>query len=63
MIQELFIGGLPCSATDERLHELFATAGSVESAAVTLKVEIANSAGSGGAERGGGSGSRDAIRG
>lgn len=100
MAHKLFIGGLSFSTTDERLRELFASAGGVESAAVvmdrdtgrsrgfgfvemttaedadaaakkfngqvvdgrTLKVEVANSAGSAGAGRGGGSGSRGANR-
>lgn len=100
MAHKLFIGGLSFSTTDERLRELFASAGGVESAAVvmdrdtgrsrgfgfvemttaedadaaakkfngqvidgrTLKVEVANSAGSAGAGRGGGPGSRGANR-
>jgi RNA recognition motif-containing protein len=100
MAHKLFIGGLPFSTTEERLRDLFATAGAVESAAVvmdrdtgrsrgfgfvemataedadaaakkfdgqvldgrTLKVEVANSAGSGGAGRGGGPGRRGASR-
>ena len=100
MAHKLFIGGLSFSTSDESLRELFATAGSVESASVvtdrdtgrsrgfgfvemataeeadaaakkfngqvvdgrTLKVEIANSSGSGGARRGGGSGSSGANR-
>ena len=34
MAQKLFIGGLSFSTSDERLRELFAAAGTVESAAV-----------------------------
>ena len=92
MAHKLFIGGLSFSTSDDRLRELFAQVGGVESAAVvmdretgrsrgfgfvemataeeadaavkkyngqevdgrTLKVEIANSSGSGGARSGGG---------
>ena len=94
MAHQLCIGGLSFSTTDERLRELFATAGGVESASAgrsrgfgvvemttaedadaaakkfdcqvvggrTLKVEVAKSAGSGEAGRGGGSGSTGATR-
>ena len=34
MAQKLFIGGLPFSVTSERLREVFAAAGTVESATV-----------------------------
>jgi len=34
MAQKLFIGGLPFSVTSERLREVFAAAGTVESASV-----------------------------
>ena len=92
MAHKLFIGGLSFSTSDDRLRELFAQVGGVESAAVvmdretgrsrgfgfvemataeeadaavkksngqevdgrTLKVELANSAGSGGGRSGGG---------
>ena len=92
MAHKLFIGGLSFSTSDDRLRELFARGGGVESAAVvmdretgrsrgfgfvemataeeadaavkkyngqevdgrTLKVELANSAGSGGGRSGGG---------
>jgi RNA recognition motif-containing protein len=94
MAHKLFIGGLSFSTSDDRLRELFAQVGGVESAAVvmdretgrsrgfgfvemataeeadaavkkyngqevdgrTLKVELANSAGSGGGRSGGGRG-------
>jgi len=94
MAHKLFIGGLSFSTSDDRLRELFAQVGGVESAAVvmdretgrsrgfgfvemataeeadaavkkyngqevdgrTLKVELANSAGSGGGRGGGGRG-------
>jgi len=95
MAHKLFIGGLSFSTSEQSLRELFATAGSVESAAVvtdrdtgrsrgfgfvemataedadaaakkfngqivdgrTLKVEVANSSGSGRARSSGGRGS------
>ncbi len=34
MNKKLYVGGLPYSVTDEQLHELFATHGTVESAKV-----------------------------
>jgi len=95
MAHKLFIGGLSFSTSEDRLRELFATAGGVETAAVvtdrdtgrsrgfgfvemataedadaaakkfngqivdgrTLKVEVANSSGSGRARSSGGRGS------
>jgi RNA recognition motif-containing protein len=94
MAHKLFIGGLAFSTSNDRLREVFAQAGAVESAAVvtdrdtgqsrgfgfvemasaeeaaqaikrfngqevdgrTLKVELANSTGSGGSRSGGGGG-------
>jgi cold-inducible RNA-binding protein len=47
MAQKLFIGGLSFSTTDERLRELFATAGTVESAAVVTDRDTGRSRGFG----------------
>jgi cold-inducible RNA-binding protein len=47
MAQKLFIGGLSFSTTDERLRELFATAGTVESAAVVTDRDSGRSRGFG----------------
>ena len=47
MAQKLFIGGLSFSTTDERLRELFATAGAVESAAVVTDRDTGRSRGFG----------------
>jgi RNA recognition motif-containing protein len=96
MAHKLYIGGLAFSTSNERLREVFAQAGAVESAAVvtdrdtgqsrgfgfvemasaedaaeavkkfngkdvdgrTLKVEVANSTGTGGGRSGGGYGNR-----
>ena len=47
MAQKLFIGGLSFSTTDERLRELFAAAGIVESAAVVTDRDTGRSRGFG----------------
>jgi len=47
MAQKLFIGGLSFSTTDERLRALFATAGTVESAAVVTDRDTGRSRGFG----------------
>lgn len=47
MAHKLFIGGLSFSTTDERLRELFATAGGVESAAVVTDRDTGRSRGFG----------------
>jgi RNA recognition motif-containing protein len=47
MAQKLFIGGLSFSTTDERLRELFAAAGTVESAAVVTDRDTGRSRGFG----------------
>jgi cold-inducible RNA-binding protein len=47
MAQKLFIGGLSFSTSDERLRELFATAGTVESAAVVTDRDTGRSRGFG----------------
>src|SRR5215468_6759687 len=43
MAQKLFIGGLACSTSTERLREVFAQAGVVESAAVVMDRETGRS--------------------
>ena len=47
MAQKLFIGGLSFSTSDERLRELFASAGTVESAAVVTDRDTGRSRGFG----------------
>ena len=47
MAHKLFIGGLSFSTTDERLRELFATAGGVESAVVFTDRDTGRSRGFG----------------
>jgi cold-inducible RNA-binding protein len=47
MAHKLFIGGLPFSTTEERLRDLFATAGAVESAAVVMDRDTGRSRGFG----------------
>lgn len=47
MAHKLFIGGLSFSTSDERLRELFATAGGVESAAVVTDRDTGRSRGFG----------------
>ena len=47
MAQKLLIGGLSFSTSDERLRELFATAGTVESAAVVTDRDTGRSRGFG----------------
>ena len=47
MAQKLFIGGLSFSTTDQRLRELFAAAGTVESAAVVTDRDTGRSRGFG----------------
>ena len=47
MAQKLFIGGLSFSTSDERLRELFAAAGTVESAAVVTDRDTGRSRGFG----------------
>ena len=47
MAHKLFIGGLSFSTTDERLRELFAAAGTVESAAVVTDRDTGRSRGFG----------------
>ncbi len=47
MAQKLFIGGLAFSTSNERLREVFAQAGSVESAAVVTDRETGRSRGFG----------------
>jgi RNA recognition motif-containing protein len=47
MAQKLFIGGLSFSTTDARLRELFAAAGTVESAAVVTDRDTGRSRGFG----------------
>lgn len=47
MAKKLFIGSLPYSATQKQLEELFAQAGTVESAAVILDRETGQSKGFG----------------
>ena len=47
MAHKLFIGGLSFSTSDERLRELFATAGAVESAAVVTDRDTGRSRGFG----------------
>jgi cold-inducible RNA-binding protein len=47
MAHKLFIGGLSFSTTDERLRELFATAGGVDSAVVVTDRDTGRSRGFG----------------
>ena len=47
MAHKLFIGGMPFSTTDERLRELFATAGGVDSAVVVTDRDTGRSRGFG----------------
>ena len=47
MAQKLFIGGLAFSTSNERLREVFAQAGSVESAAVVMDRDTGRSRGFG----------------
>jgi len=47
MAQKLFIGGLSFSTSDDRLRELFAAAGTVESAAVVTDRDTGRSRGFG----------------
>jgi cold-inducible RNA-binding protein len=47
MAHKLFIGGLAFSTSDERLRELFAAAGGVESAAVVMDRDTGRSRGFG----------------
>jgi cold-inducible RNA-binding protein len=47
MAHKLFIGGLSFSTSDERLRELFATAGSVDSAVVVTDRDTGRSRGFG----------------
>src|SRR2546428_13005214 len=47
MAQKLFIGGLPFSVTSERLREVFAAAGTVESATVVTDTGTGRSRGFG----------------
>jgi RNA recognition motif-containing protein len=47
MAQKLFIGGLSFSTSSERLRELFAQAGTVESAAVVMDRDTGRSRGFG----------------
>ena len=47
MAQKLFIGGLPFSTSTERLREVFAAVGQVESAAVVMDRDTGRSRGFG----------------
>jgi RNA recognition motif-containing protein len=47
MAHKLFIGGLPFSTSSERLREVFAQAGGVESATVVMEQETGRSRGFG----------------
>jgi cold-inducible RNA-binding protein len=47
MAQKLFIGGLPFSTSTDRLREVFAAVGSVESAAVVMDRDTGRSRGFG----------------
>ncbi len=47
MAHKLFIGGLPFSTSSDRLRELFAQAGGVESATVVMEQETGRSRGFG----------------
>ena len=47
MAHKLFIGGLPFSTSSERLREVFAQAGAVESAAVVTEQDTGRSRGFG----------------
>lgn len=47
MAHKLFIGGLPFSTSNDRLRELFAQAGAVESATVVMEQDTGRSRGFG----------------
>jgi RNA recognition motif-containing protein len=62
MAQKLFIGGLAFSTSTERLREVFAQAGVVESAAVVMDRETGRSRGFGFVEMATGEGADAAIK-
>ena len=62
MAHKLFIGGLSFSTTDERLRELFAAAGGVESAAVVMDRDTGRSRGFGFVEMATAEGATEAVK-
>jgi cold-inducible RNA-binding protein len=62
MAHKLFIGGLSFSTSDERLRELFATAGGVESAAVVTDRDTGRSRGFGFVEMATAEAAAEAVR-
>src|SRR5262249_43973526 len=62
MAQKLFIGGLSFSTSNERLREVFAQAGAVESAAVVMDRETGRSRGFGFVEMARADGAEAAIK-
>ena len=62
MAHKLFIGGLAFSTSDERLRELFAVAGGVESAAVVTDRDTGRSRGFGFVEMATAEGAAEAVK-
>jgi RNA recognition motif-containing protein len=62
MAHKLFIGGLSFSTSDERLRELFAVAGGVESAAVVTDRDTGRSRGFGFVEMATAEGAAEAVK-
>jgi cold-inducible RNA-binding protein len=62
MAHKLFIGGLAFSTSDERLRELFAAAGGVESAAVVMDRDTGRSRGFGFVEMATAEGAAEAVK-
>jgi cold-inducible RNA-binding protein len=62
MAHKLFIGGLSFSTSDERLRELFAAAGGVESAAVVTDRDTGRSRGFGFVEMATAEGAAEAVK-
>jgi cold-inducible RNA-binding protein len=62
MAHKLFIGGLAFSTSDERLRELFAAAGGVESAAVVTDRDTGRSRGFGFVEMSTAEGATEAVK-
>jgi len=62
MAHKLFIGGLAFSTSDERLRELFAAAGGVDSAAVVMDRDTGRSRGFGFVEMATAEGAAEAVK-
>jgi len=62
MAHKLFIGGLAFSTSDERLREVFAAAGAVESAAVVTDRDTGRSRGFGFVEMSTAEGATEAVK-